>query len=201
MRPRRVPTWRFALSLVCVAAAPASAQPAGWGLPQLMQSLAQVKSAAATVTERKTLKILNAPLLASGTLAYTAPDQMQKITVSPMPERFILNGQHVALTDGPDNQTHVFSLAQDPRIGGLITGIIATLAGDLPTLSRSYNIQLLGSPNQWQLLLQPKDQQIAQLIAWIRINGAQNRIDEINTQANNGDHSEMSVTETIIDAR
>jgi outer membrane lipoprotein-sorting protein len=187
--------------LACLAAGPASAQPAGWGLPQLMQSLAQVKDASATFSERKTIKILNAPLMAAGTLTYAAPDRMEKITTSPVPERFVLSGQQITLTEANDPQPHSFSLAQDPRIGGLVTGIVATLAGDLPTLTRSYSVQLLGGNNDWQLLLQPRDQQVAQLIAWIRIDGSGNRITAVDTQSSNGDHGEMSIDETILDAR
>jgi len=178
----------------------ALAQPAPWGLPQLMQGLAQVKSASARFTERKTMAVLNAPLVTTGTLTYAAPAMMQKITLSPVPERFVLDGQDITMT-GADNQTHRFSLNQDPRIGGLTAGILATLAGDLPTLGRLYHVQVSGGPTNWQLVLQPKDAALAQFISWIRIAGAGNRIDAIDTQNANGDHSEMTVVEDVSDAR
>jgi outer membrane lipoprotein-sorting protein len=180
--------------LLLFLSSPAFGQP--WSLPQLMHGLTLVKSASAQFTERKTIAMLSAPLFATGTLDYAAPDRMQKITVSPVPERFTLAGALVTMT-GPDRQTHVFSLHADPLIGGLTTGILATLAGNLPALEATYTVQLSGGPASWQLVLRPKDPRLARFIAWMCISGTANRITEIDTENANGDHSEMQVAETI----
>ena len=78
---RRIASGRFlpGSRLVAWRGAAALAQPA-WGLGALMQSLAQIRSASASFTESKTLPMLNAPLLASGTLDYVAPDYIRKTT-------------------------------------------------------------------------------------------------------------------------
>ncbi len=146
------------------------------------------------------MAILSAPLVAVGTLSYTAPDQMDKITTSPVPERFVLSGQQVSITSGQNGQAHVFLLTEAPQIAGLTEGILGTLAGDLPGLERVYDVQFSGGPTGWQLVLQPKDAATKQLIDWIAIRGAQNRIESIDTQSSNGDHSEMSITEDVSDA-
>jgi len=185
---------RLALCLLLATAPAALAQPTPWGLPQLMQSLAGVKSASASFTETKTLAVLTTPLTDTGTLTYTAPDEMRKITVSPVPEFFSLDGTQITMT-GADNQTHIFSLNQDPRIGGLTEGILATLAGDLPALNRIYTVTLSGAPAAWQLVLQPRDSTLAHFITWIRITGTSNQITAIDTQNANGDHAEMTVAE------
>jgi len=188
----------FAAVLLCLA--PAARAQTSWGLPALMASLAQVKSATAKFTERKTMAMLNAPLIASGTLDYTAPDWMEKKTISPAPESFVLNGQQITMTGGHSPQPQVFSMAQDPRIAGLTEGIIATLSGNLPALENVYTVQLSGGPAAWQLVLLPRDAGVKQLISWICIRGTKNRIDSIDTESANGDHSEMSIAETISDA-
>jgi outer membrane lipoprotein-sorting protein len=201
---------RHTLVSLCIAcgirlAAPAHqamAQPvADWGLPQLMQSLSRVKSASARFTERQTLHMLNAPLATSGTLRYTAPDWMQKTTTSPVPERFVLDRGQVTISGGADNQTHVFSVNDYPEIGGLVDGILATLSGNLPLLGRFYVVRLSGSPEAWQLLLQPKDAGLARFIAWMSINGNGNCINVIDTEDSNGDHSDMIIVEDVAYAR
>ncbi len=172
------------------------AQPEPWGLPQLMHTLAEVKTASAQFTDRQTMAMLSAPLVATGTLDYAAPDWMRKITSSPERESFVLDGKQVTMT-GPEGETHVFSLGASPLIGGLTAGILATLAGDLPVLQHVYHIQLSGGPAAWQLVLRPRDAELARTVTWICIRGSQNRITEIDTQDGNGDHSEMAVAETI----
>ncbi|MGH7052189.1 MAG: outer membrane lipoprotein carrier protein LolA [Acetobacteraceae bacterium] len=188
------------------AAPPAAAQPAAdtsrhWGLQQLMGALAEVRSASGRFTEHKTLHVLNAPLVTTGTLTYVAPDRMEKVTLTPVPERFVLDGNEVIITGGPDRQTHTFSLNRYPQIAGLVEGIRATLAGDLRTLDRFYVVQLSGDSADWQLLLRPKNRELADFVKWIRIRGSRNRIEAVESKSPNGDTTEMTIGEDVSDGR
>lgn len=207
MRRSRVAVWLAATLYLAFAAGatPVAAQPAAptgdWGLPQLMRDLARVKAASAQFTERKTVHMLNAPLVTSGTLTYIAPNRMQKITVSPRPERFVLDGDQVTIAGGPDHDIHTFSLTDYPQIGGLVEGIRATLAGDLAALDHFYVVQLSGDLSNWQLLLQPKDTALTHFVKWIRIRGSRDRIIDIVTEDTDGDQSDMSIVEDVGDDR
>jgi hypothetical protein len=188
------------LAIPALAQQAAQVSPA-WGLSQLMLALKRVKAASGRFIERKTLHMLSAPLVSSGTLTYVAPDHMQKVTLSPKPQRFVLDGDHVTISGGADQQSHTFLLTDYPQIAGLVEGVQATLAGDLPRLSRFYVVHLSGNAADWQLQLQPKGAALARFVKQIRILGSQDRIHEIDTEESNGDHSEMSVTEDVRYAR
>jgi hypothetical protein len=200
MRLRLLRLWLCLMLSAGAARATAQSAP-GWGLEPLMHDLAQTQSASAHFTERKTIHLLTAPLLASGTLTYAAPDYLRKTTISPVPEDFVLDHGKITITGGPDNQTHHFAVGDDPRIGGLVEGIRATLAGDLPTLERFYTVQLSGTTTDWQLDLLPRNADLAHFIKWILIRGSQGQISTIDTASSNGDLSEMSITEDQSDAR
>lgn len=206
MRPSRLAAWLAAALCVApwtmsIAARSAPAAAAPWDLTQLMRELQQVRSASGRFTERKTVHMLNAPLVSSGTLSYVAPNRMQKVTLTPVPERFVLDGDQVTIAGGPDQQTHTFTLTDYPQIGGLVEGIRATLAGDLPTLDRYYDVQLSGDAANWQLLLQPKDTDLTRFVKSIRIVGSENQLRAIDTEESDGDQSEMSIVEDVRDAR
>ena len=207
MRPSRVLTWSCAATLIGFVlgrATPGRADPVSaghnWGLPQLMQTLAHVRSASARFTETKTVSMLTSPLVASGTLSYVAPDHVEKITLAPVRERFLLDHNRVTIVGGPGEQIHVFSLTADPRIAGLFEGIRATLAGDLTALDHFYQVDLAGDAGNWQLLLQPRNPDLAHFVQSIRIQGSQGRIAAIYTANANGDRSEMTITEDVQDA-
>lgn len=200
MRRLRAIPQALILSLLVSGTVLADVQAGAWGLPQLMQSLAHVKSGSATFIERKTMHMLKTPLVETGTLDYAAPDHVRKTTTSPVPEQFSLDGEEVTIS-GAGQPTHHFALSGYPQIGGLVAGIRATLAGDLATLDRYYTVQLSGMPEQWQLLLQPKVTALTKYIKQIRIAGAGDRIEEIDTESTDGDHSDMSVFETVNDAK
>lgn len=178
----------------------AAAQQA-WGLPQLMAALAQVRSATGQFTERKTMRMLTQPLISSGRLAYLAPAHIEKVTISPTPERLVMDGDRVTIVGGPNNETHTFSVADFPQIGGLVEGIRATLAGDLPTLERIYTIRLSGTPAAWDLHLVARDSDLAHFVKWIEFHGDGNRIRTIDTEGSEGDRSEMTIVEDGHNAR
>jgi hypothetical protein len=181
-----------ALCLFIAAAHQAQSAP-GWGLASLMQSLAQVRAASANFTELQSAPELSAPLVSAGTLTYAAPDYLRKATISPVPEIFVLDHDHVTLTGGGDGGTHEFALNDDPRIAGLVEGIRATLAGDLPALQRFYTISLNGDAAGWQLRLLPKDPALARFVRSIVISGSQDRIGIIDTVSSDGGDSRMSI--------
>lgn len=184
-----------------LAASTAGAEPQNWGLPQLMASLGRVKSSSAQFVEHKTLHLLSAPLVSSGTLLYVAPDQVQKITILPQRERMALSGDTLTIEGGPDDRSRSLPLSSYPQVGAFVEGVRATLAGDLPALERFYEVTLKGDAAAWQLLLQPKDPALGKIVEWIRIAGSQDRITAVETQEGDGDHSTMSVAEDIHDAR
>jgi outer membrane lipoprotein-sorting protein len=192
--------WSWATASVA-AAQTSGAASSNWGVAQLMRALRQVKAASGTFTERKTLHMLSAPLVSSGTLNYVAPDRMSKMTLSPRPERLVLDGDRVTMKTGPDGETHTFSVTEYPQIGGLVEGIRATLAGDLSALDRYYTVQLTGSASDWQLRLLPRDPDLEKLVKLVRIQGREDRILTVETDESDGDRSVMTVAENIRDTR
>jgi Outer membrane lipoprotein carrier protein LolA-like len=194
MRARRV---LLAVLLVLVTT-PAGAQTqAGWGLPQLMVTLARVKSASAQFVERKTLRVLDTPLVSSGTLLYVAPDQVEKITVLPERERLAISGDKLTIEAGASDRPRTLSLTNAPEIAAFVESIRATLAGDLPALDRFYRVELAGGPASWKLDLIPRAEKLAQLVRRIRISGSGEKITAVETDEADGDRSEMSVAEDV----
>lgn len=182
---------RVFLLLCILAASPAQAQTA-WGLQQLMQSLAQTPSGTANFTERQTSPVLSVPLTSSGTLSFTAPNYLRKITTSPAPEVFTLDHDQVTLTGG--SGTHVFQINQDPRIAGMVEAIRSTLTGDLPKLEQFYAVTLTGDSSNWQLHLLPKGNALTHFLRAITISGTANHITIIDTASADGSDSRMSIT-------
>jgi len=166
-----------------------------WGITQLMQSLAQVKAASSRFVERKTLHMLSEPIIASGTLRYVAPDEVEKLTLSPARERLVVKGDSLTFEGGSPAQSRTMSLAANPEVAAIVEGIRATLAGDLATLDRFYRVQLSGNAGDWQLSLEPKQPAVQKFISSIRIAGAGNAIRSVATTETDGDYSTMSVVE------
>jgi len=181
------------MMLVCaVGSMPACAADA-WGLPQLMQSLAQVKSSRGTFVERKYLSIVNTPLEYKGGLAYNAPDRLEKLTQTPKSERMMLEGDKLTL-ENSKRQRRVVMLAEYPVIRAFVESIRSTLAGDLPTLQRYYKVTLDGKPDDWRLLLVPIEPTMQAVVREIRIGGAGAQVGSVEITEKEGDRSVMTIT-------
>jgi len=176
-------------------AAPAeTAASAGWGIEQLMRGFAQVQSSTARFAERKHVAILNAPLLSSGTLRYSSPGRFEKHTVEPKAQSLVLDGDRLTLEDTTQDRRRTLALQDYPVIQAFVEGIRSTLAGDLVTLNRYYQVGLEGNERRWRLTLRPFEQQMQNFVSEIRISGSRNRIHVIEIIEAEGDRSVMTIT-------
>jgi outer membrane lipoprotein-sorting protein len=165
----------------------------GWGLQPLMAALHQVRSSTSRFVETRKVHLLNQALRSSGRLIYVAPDQLRKETAEPVPERLTVNGDHLTV-ERQGERTRDISLRDYSEVGALVEGIRATLAGDLPALTRYFTVTPDGGPNAWILTLTPREPRLLQLVTAIRIKGSQAVITEVETTEADGDSSDMVVS-------
>lgn len=185
----------LASAITISASASLRAEPAAtqWNLAQLMRELASVKTASAHFVERRYLHLLKEPLVDSGTLSYRAPDQLSKITLEPQTERLIVDGD--LLTIDREGKSRTLRLDDYPEIWAIIEGIRGTLAGDRAALEKYYTLKLEGSAASWTLSLVPQDLKIKQLVRSILIFGEGHSIRHILTLEQEGDRTDMTITE------
>ncbi len=183
----------FLLAATGVAATAAEAATA-WGIEQLMQNLRQVKSAKGKFVERKYMAMLNAPLDASGTLVYTAPGRLEKVTLLPKPETLVLDQNKLSIEYKDRNQRRTLVLQDYPVIWALVESIRSTLAGDLQTLNRFYRASLTGSEEQWRLSLKPAELKMQNVVKEINISGSGNQVRSVEIIETEGDRSVMTIT-------
>ena len=196
LRVALVPTIVLPMLLLAFASSAAADPPMraqDWGLPQLLAMMQTVHTATAHFVEQKFDRLLNQPLLSSGTLTFVAPDRLQKQTLAPAASQLTVVGDRLTV-EQPDGKLRTLSLSEVPEAGALVASIRATLAGDSATLSRYYMPTLTGSVGDWSLLLQPKDARLRDLLTMVRIQGEGNTIRTIETMERDGDRTEMTIT-------
>jgi len=194
---RPVAGWALAALLSVALAAgppPLSAAAADWGVEQLMQTLGEVKSSKARFVERKHMAILSAPLEYSGALIYVAPDRLEKHTQTPRRESLLLERDQLTIESPGRKHRRTVVLQDYPVIWAFVESIRSTLAGDLATLTRFYEVRLDGGERRWRLLLKPRDPQMEEVVSEIRLSGSRNWIDAIEIIEINGDRSVMTIT-------
>lgn len=184
------------LSATALASASERKPDSRWGIEQLMEALRQVKSAHAKFVERKHLALLKAPLDSSGTLVYRAPDHLEKHTLRPSPESLILDGDRVTLEKLEGGPQRILQLEQYPVLRAFVESMRSTLAGDLATLRRYYDVDLAGTEARWRLTLRPRDPGMRDVVTEIRIEGRSRSITAVTVLETGGDRSTMTLSES-----
>jgi len=80
-------------------------------------------------------------------------------------------------------------------VRAFVESIRSTLAGDLQTLNRYYQVGLTGTPAQWRLLLVPSEPSMQAVVREIRITGTRTHVGGIEIIEKEGDRSVMTITE------
>jgi outer membrane lipoprotein-sorting protein len=163
-------------------------------LVELMQGLAQVKSARGKFVERKYLAILEAPLESSGTLAYAAPGRLEKHMLVPRQESMVLEGDTLVIDNKDTGQRRTFTLQDNPVLWAFVESIRSTLTGDLATLKRFYEVTLEGDTTAWRLRLKPTEKRMRQAAAEIRVGGSGTWVNLIEILEAGGDRSVTVIT-------
>ena len=181
----------IAMTLIAGGAKGAMAE---WGVADLMRSLQSVKSSKARFVERKELAILTEPLESSGTLIYRAPGRLEKHTLAPERESLILEDGRLVLENTERGWRKSFALRDHPVVWAFVESIRSTLAGDLATLQRFYDVALEGSESDWRLVLRPREPGMKAVVDEIRMSGSGTSISRVEIREAGGDRSVMTIS-------
>jgi Outer membrane lipoprotein carrier protein LolA-like len=162
-----------------------------WDVATLMADLARRHEDRARFVEKKTIALLDRPVVSSGELRFVAPDHLEKRTLLPKPGLLVIDGDLLTIERGERKLS--LRLSEQPGALALVDSLRGTLAGDLAALKRSYKLTLSGDPKHWTLDLLPDDQRIAKFVVRITFGGSHDRVEWIRYLQADGDSSVMTI--------
>ncbi len=193
---RAVGTLVSILSACVLAVVPLTVSQAGSStdveLAALMRTLSAVRAAGGKFTERKYLSILNEPLVLEGVVRYRAPDYVKKEYDDPDSESYEVRGDRLTI-EFPDGRRRDLSIDEHPVLRAFVESYRGTLAGDLETLKRYFDLQLDGHMDEWQLRLTPRRPELAEYLSAVVVHGRQGMVTSVETLEASGDRSVMTL--------
>jgi len=162
-------------------------------LDQLFALLARRPHAAASFVEQHFMHLLSRPVESLGELRFDAPDRLEKRTLEPRPEDWRVEGDTLQVTR--HGRTRSASLADFPQIRPLIDSLRATLGGDRAALERVFTVHFVGDLEHWSLVLVPRAEAAAGPVAQVQIDGARNRLLEVDVRESGGDRTVLTLRE------
>lgn len=187
---------RALLALALAACCAPGAADEAFGLPALMRALASVPRAEARFTEVRRMQVLSAPLELRGTLRYVRPDSLERQVQTPYEETIRIEGGRVSVDNPARGVRRSYALAALPAAYAMVESLRATLAGDATALERHYWLKLAGTRESWLLTLTPRDAGLADMLAEVRLHGAEARITRIEYDEAPGDRTVITIRES-----
>ncbi|HEU5297458.1 MAG TPA: LolA-related protein [Burkholderiaceae bacterium] len=174
--------------LACVVGSPALA---AFGFDELMATLAQRKSGEVRFAEERTVSGLDQPLRYTGTMRFSAPDRLERQTLTPRRESFVVDGNEVTLQRG--ERVRRLSLDNVPELAAMVAALRGTLSGDGSVLRRYFNPAVAGGAARWTLTLVPLDFQLLGVVRLLRIDGMHADVRVVELQLADGDRSVTTI--------
>ena len=173
------------LAGLCCAPLPAAPQPAP--VEALMRAMRAVPERRDAFTEERASPELDLPLPSTGVLRWRAPDRLEKHTTSPIDERLRVEGGRLLYERADRGIRREFGLDDQPEMRALVEAVHATLAGDLPALSRHYEVSFEGTPTaNWRLSLVPLSARVRAAVQRIVVSGRGAKIMAVDTEGGGG---------------
>ena len=160
-------------------------------LPQLMQTLAQVKAGEAAFVERRTVTMLERTLESSGRLSFEAPDSFVRETLKPRREKIAVVGNSVTMSIGTRSRT--VPLDSVPEAAVIMEAIRGTLTGNRDAIERNFTPTVSGTPQRWTLELKPREPRLRELVIAVRLVGEKALVREVTVAMADGDKSVMTI--------
>jgi len=160
---------------------------AAFDVAQLMNDLARHKGGTAKFVEKKYIALLDRPVVSTGELTYSAPDRLEKRTLTPKPETLRLDKDLLSIER--EKQKLSINLANQPEALAFVDSLRGTLNGNRAALEKNYLLHLSGNSEKWVLTLLPSEQKIAALVQRITVSGSHDHIRSIEYLQADGDRS------------
>ena len=178
---------RRAVLLSGLCCAPLPARPQSAPVEALMRAMRAVPERRDAFTEERAIPELDLPLPSSGVLRWRAPDRLEKHTTSPIDERLVVEGNRLLYERADRGVRREFGLDDQPEMRALVEAVRATLAGDLPALSRHYEVAFDGSPAaEWRLALTPLSVRVRAAVQRIVVSGRGKQVLAVDTEGGGG---------------
>jgi hypothetical protein len=160
-------------------------------LEALMRAFAAVPRSRAAFTEERAIPELDLPLPSEGTLAWTAPDRLEKRTTAPIQEVLRVAGDRLAYERPDRGLRREFGLDEQPEMRALIEAVRGTLAGDLPALRRHYEVGFeggaaAGAGGPWRMVLTPLSLRVRGAVQRVVLAGRGAQVLAVDTEGNGG---------------
>jgi len=180
---------RGGLSVLALGAALASGPDgaAALELDELLRGMASAPGVQARFHETKEIALLSAPIESDGEIVFVPPRRFARLTSTPSPTRFVVDGDRLLFRDQTGEQT--LSTAASRTARAVVENFLVLFNGDAAGLAARYETDFRCDGSRWRLGLRPRDAAVGAIVARVTLVGDGPRLLEMTLEEPNGDRT------------
>ncbi len=181
------------LTLILLVATTASAE-AGGTLDELVAALApEGDRAELDFREVRHSPLLSEPLVVTGRMWRDQGGRLVRETVEPRRATYTLTSSMIVI-ERPGRSSRNYSLAHVPELAVLYHGLTALLGGNADALRERFEHELTYGESGWRLELQPRDDDLAEIVKTLSLSGKGERIQRLELALAEGETIETELS-------
>lgn len=169
---------------------PAVSGERSWSLAYLMAEMAKRPGGTVRFVEERHFKLLTEPLIVKGTLSFEG-NRLEKHNLEPEEERVVIDGQRVTVMSASRERPGNVYLSDFPALDVFVSGLRATLRGDLGRLRNRFWIKYDHEGDAWRMTLTPLDGEASGVVREVKMSGKAVRMDTVDVIEASGDRSSI----------
>ena len=140
-------------------------------------------------TEERQNELLSEPLVFEGYVAMQDDGTLLRVVERPFQETATIDGEQATLTR--DGRTRRVDLDRPGRGGAYLRTLYALLRGDAAALESSFDLEVSGERESWQLVLTPSQRALERWLERIVVSGSGDMVKIIRMEREGGAWQEM----------
>jgi outer membrane lipoprotein-sorting protein len=186
--------------VLLLASGPSAADTACDAVPALSSGLKGLRTLRASYVDRKTMTLMDEPLVGEGRIAYRHPDRLRMESLKPGRQVITVLGDRVRVSMPDLGREQELDLGRSSGAQALVRGILGVLSGRLEGLAQDYACTAVPEGDGWRLRLVPRREPASRFVREMVVRVGKDRLPfEIRTEEVGGDASVMTLGDVQVD--
>lgn len=157
-----------------------------------MAEMAKRSGGTVRFVEERHFKLLTEPLIVKGTLSFEG-DRLEKHNKEPEDERVVIDGQRVTIISAARQRPQSVYLSDFPALDVFVSGLRATLRGDLSRLRNRFWVKYDHNGDAWRMTLTPLEAEALAVVREVKMSGKAVHMDTVEVIEASGDRSSIKL--------
>ena len=162
------------------------------------RTLREARCVRADFDEEKRIKVLKRPLVAAGSIVFSAEHGLYRTTKTPFAQELLVAPTRLAQRD-PKGRIEAIDVEKQPLAKGFVSAFLLVFTGKDKELAEEFELYFDGTPESWTMGFVPRRKPLSRFIASLVVTGKGAAFQTLEVRETNGDRTSTRFSAVVTD--